>query len=614
MIVKLRSAAATDAGTTELREALIDQRLGRLGARHAPGLALKRALGERVRLVTAAGMGSAELARRLAADPEVEYAEPDRRVRRLAPPNDPLYTTAGAAGPASGQWYLKAPNSVEYSAIDAEGAWDITTGSAGVAVAVIDTGVRFDHPDLGSKLLNGYDFISNVGVANDGNGRDPDATDPGDWVTQADIDSGTVARDCTVESSSWHGTQVAGLIGAATNNGVGMASVGRNVSVLPVRALGKCSGFVSDIVVGMRWAAGIDVGGGIPVNATPSRVLNLSLGTDAGPCGAAFSDAITSVRARGAVVVVSAGNSAGHAVTAPANCPGAIAVAAVRHTGTKVGFSDLGPEVAISAPGGNCVNTTGPCLYPLLTTTNAGSTVPTGSTYTNGTTNITVGTSFSAPLVSGVAALLLSTRPTLTPDQVKLVLQGSAFPFPTSGAASGTPQCTAPRTDTNGQPVDQLECYCTSSTCGAGLLDARAAVLAATTLLPVIDVAPETPRAGAAVTVDASRSLLQDGRSIASVSWSIADGGGIVSGFNGSTTTTSASFTPSGAGSVLVSVTVTDNSGVSNTVSRRIDVAAAPAPPPASGGGGGGALSAGYLLALLAAVVAARRVVRPRRD
>lgn len=607
VIVKLRPGLAAEPAAPEQREALVDQRFGRLGVRQAPGLALKRSLGERVRLVTAAGMGSAELARRLAADPEVEYAEPDRRVRRLAPPNDPLYATGGAGGPAVGQWYLKPPNAVEFSAIDAEGAWDITTGSASVVVAVLDTGVRFEHPDLASKLLPGYDFITQVGIANDGDGRDPNAADPGDWVTQADINSGIVGSDCSVEDSSWHGTQVSGLIGAATNNGQGMAGAGRNVSLLPVRVLGKCNGFVSDIVAGMRWAAGIDVGGGVPVNPNRARVLNLSLGTSGGACGNAFRDAIIDVRARNAVVVASAGNSAGHAVTAPANCAGVIAVAAVRHSGTKVGFSDLGPEVAISAPGGNCVNTNGACLYPLLTTTNSGSTGPAASTYTDGSTDITVGTSFSAPLVSGVAGLLLSARPALTPDQVKLVLQGSAFPFPRTGAADGTPQCTAPVTGSNGQPVDQLECYCTTSTCGAGLLDARAAVLGATTVLPVIDVAPATPQAGTPITLDAGRSLLQDGRTIASVSWAIVNGGGIVTGFDGSSTGISARFTPSAAGSVLVSVTVTDNTGVSNTTNKRIEVAAAP-PPPA--GGGGGALGVGWLFALLAAVVAARRVVR----
>ena len=166
------------------------------------------------------------------------------------------------------------------------------------------------------------------------------------------------------------------MIAALTNNGLGMASVGRNVRVLPVRALGKCFGYDSDIIAGMRWAAGLTVPG-VPANSTPARVINLSLGAD-GPCTAAYQAVVNELVAAGTMIVAAAGNSAGHAVGAPANCVGVIAVAGLRHAGTKVGFSDLGPEIAISAPAGNCVNMTAgsPCLYPILTTSNSGATVP----------------------------------------------------------------------------------------------------------------------------------------------------------------------------------------------------------------------------------------------
>ena len=182
------------------------------------------------------------------------------------------------------------------------------------------------------------------------------------------------------------------------------------------------------------------------------------------------------------MIVAAAGNSSGQAVAAPANCNGVIAVAGLRHVGTKVGFSSLGPEVAISAPGGNCVNTAAnsPCLYPILTTTDSGTTVPVSSTYTD-SFDASVGTSFSTPLVSGVAALALSVRPTMTPQEVKQLLQGTARPFPPLGSiasSSTVPQCTLPQYSLFGWSIDQEECYCTTTTCGAGMLDAGAALVA----------------------------------------------------------------------------------------------------------------------------------------
>ncbi len=461
-----------------------------LGQRLGLAMSAGSMVSDRTQVVFASGITSAELAQRLALESDVEYAVPDQRRRHFVAPNDPLYADGvGGNGPAVGQWYLRAPTGAVQSSINVEPAWGLTTGSPSVVVAVLDTGVRFDHPDLlavaaGGNLLPGYDMISDAAVANDGDGRDPDPSDPGDWLTQAEISQrGGPFFQCstTPESSSWHGTQTAGLIAALTNNGIGMASVGRNVRVLPVRVLGKCGGFDSDIIAGMRWAAGMTVPG-VPANPNRAQVINMSLGGE-GACNAAYQDAVTAINAAGTVIVAAAGNSAGHAVGVPANCAGVIAVAGLRHVGTKVGFSDLGPEIAISAPGGNCVNITAgaPCLYPILTTSNSGATSPVAAIYTD-SFHTSLGTSFSAPLVAGTVALMLSAQPALTPLQVTLVLEATARPFPITGSdntGSTVIQCTAAQFNSIGNPVDQLECLCTIDTCGAGMLDAGAAVLGA---------------------------------------------------------------------------------------------------------------------------------------
>lgn len=457
------------------------------------GLALRSglAVSERAQVVFASGLSSEALAARLAQSGDVEYAVPDRRKRAAAVPNDPLYVPSPVPvnGPAAGQWYLKAPTSTLRSAIDAEAAWDLTTPArrANVVVAVLDTGIRSDHPDLVGNLLPGYDMVDDLDIANDGNRRDSDPRDPGDWITlQETTTPGGPFEGCSVDEngnpvasdSSWHGTEVAGLVSALTDNNRGMASVARNAKVLPVRVLGKCGGFDSDIIAGMRWAAGLAVPG-LPTNPNPAWVVNLSLGGGTG-CSSLYVDAVNDLTNAGVVIVASAGNGSGGAVSEPAACDGVIAVAGVRHIGTKVGFSDLGPEVTLSAPGGNCVNTglADPCLYPILTTTNTGTQAPVtdangGSTYSDGLLRPTLGTSFSAPLVAGTVALMLAVEPDLTPAQVRSILRSTARRFPTSGAEAGTPQCHAP------DGTVQEECYCTTSTCGAGMLDARAAVAAA---------------------------------------------------------------------------------------------------------------------------------------
>ncbi len=491
VIVKLKADSLLLRSHPLSAAAHLPARAQTLGKRLGMAISAGSALSERTQVVFARGVSSAELARRLAQEDDVEYAVADRRRRPLAAPNDPLFPDGlGNPGPAVGQWYLRAPAGEARSSLDAETAWSVTTGSSSVVVTVLDTGVRFDHPDLppvasGGNLLPGYDMVSDVDTANDGDGRDADASDPGDWLTESEISQvgGPFYRCALVpQESSWHGMQVSGLIAALTDNGIGMASIGRSVRVLPVRVLGKCGGFDSDIIAGMRWAAGLPVPG-VPANPYPARVINLSLGED-GPCDAAYRDAVTAVDAAGVVIVAAAGNSAGHPVSSPANCSGVVAVAALRHVGTKVGFSNLGPEIAISAPGGNCVNVEpgAACLYPILTTSNSGKAGPEAPIYTD-SFNPTLGTSFAVPLVAGTAALMRSLNPAMAPLQVRGLLQASARPFPTTGGdnGDGTPvlPCTPPRYDLTGRPIDQFQCYCTTDTCGAGMLDAGAAVLAA---------------------------------------------------------------------------------------------------------------------------------------
>lgn len=595
-----RSARSTSEGWSPV---IASARIGSISRRTGVTLQTGRIIASRVQVVHAASVDSQRLAEKLRADPDVEYAVVDSRRTIQTVPNDPRYAPSTGAvpnGPAAGQWYLKAPDSTTTSGINAEVAWSITTGSAsGPIIAVLDTGVRYEHPDLlavssSGKLLPGAAMLVAQSIRSD------DATDTGDWVGPGACGSGSLAKH-----SSWHGTQVAGLIGALTNNNSGMASVGWDVRILPVRVLAQCGGYDSDIIAAMNWAVGDPVPGvtQLPSNLANSvKVLNLSLGGDTA-CTAAYLDAINNVRAHGAVVVAAAGNSNGLAVGAPGNCPGVIAVGGVRHAGTKVGYSSVGTEVSLSAPSGNCVNTTGPCLYPLLTTTNAGTTTATTSTYTDSNSDAdtaTLGTSFSAPLVSGTAALMMTVRPALLPDDVRRLLQDTARAFPVSGSVAA---CHAP----NGQP--QTECNCTKTTCGAGMLDAGQAVTAAAShVVPRITVTPASPLPGQTVTLNASTSLPStSGTAVAAYAWSLQDGGGTVGGIAGPVNGPQITLNPIAGGRFSVALTVTDDNGSQATTTETVTVTA----PPASnrGGGGGGATSSAVLALLaLATGFVARRV------
>lgn len=353
------------------------------------------------------------LALQLMLDPEIAYAEADRKLYPMLVPNDPMYPQ---------QWsYFEAAGGINLPA-----AWDITTGSASIVVAVIDTGIR-PHVDLAGRTVPGYDFIGDITVSNDGDGRDADPSDPGDY-------------GCG-NNSSWHGTHVSGTIGAATNNGVGVTGVNWVSKILPARVLGTCGGYISDIADAMRWSAGISVAG-VPANANPARVENLSLGGSEA-CSNTMQSAITDVVARGTVIVVAAGNeNADVATSEPANCVGVIAVGATTRTGARASFSNYGTGVTISAPGTS-----------ILSTLNTGTTTPGSDSYA-----FYSGTSMSTPHVAGVVSLMLSQNPALTPAQVKARLQATARTFPT------------------GTGLD-----CTTAICGAGIVNAGAALVTAVT-------------------------------------------------------------------------------------------------------------------------------------
>ena len=600
-----------------------------LGLRTGSKLAAGRSLDERTHVVIARGLTGAQLARKLAADPEVEMVTVDQRRKHMLLPNDPLFggatvnpesTVGGIQARTIDQWYLKAPSATPgqvVSSINAPAAWDVTTGSSSVIVAVLDTGVRMDHPDLAGQFVSGYDMIgfgspgsTSTAIANDGNGADADPSDPGDWVTQADINGGTLGTGCDssdIGNSSWHGTRVSGLIGALSNNGQGMAGVGWSLKIMPVHVLGKCGGYDSDIIAGMKWAAGIAVPG-LPANANKAKVLNMSLG-GSGTCGTTgtgqlYRDAITQVNAAGGIIVVAAGNSEGLAVGMPGNCPGVITVAALRHVGTKVGFSSLGTDVTIAAPGGNCINTgaSQPCLYPMVSTTNSGTQGPVAADNAYTGSAASVGTSFSTPVVSGIVGLMASVRPDLTSTEATQILKSTARAFPTTGGGSladgNPPQCHAPTSTV------QDECYCTTATCGAGMVDAAAAVTAAKALNSVAIAITQNPAsgliAGQTLTLTAATSGLPSGRTVASVAWTVVTNGGIVTGFASGANTATATIVPTAAGSFTVRADVTDSAGGTYSQTATVSVAAAPSvaitQTPASG------LVAGQTLTLTAAL------------
>jgi len=608
-----------------------------------------------------AGADLMQVIARLRADPSVKYAEVDARRYVLAfpadAPNDPRFIAGSdSAGQWLGQWYLMDPTSTTPAAIGATTAWQTSTG-AGYVVAVLDTGVDFTHPDLGTygaggKLLPGFDFICNDSgancssgtggnsylVANDGNGWDSDATDPGDWINVVDLArSDHFFEGCGTDfypdhhvDSNWHGTRVAGLIGAITNNGIGVAGVAPGAFILPVRVIGKCHGYLSDIVAGMYWAAGLTSPSltDIDVNPYPAPILNLSFG-GFGPCSQSEQDAVDALDQDGHLVVVAAGNDGGP-LTAPANCQRVLAVAGVRHVGTKVGYSNVSSTaaaVSIAAPAGNCVNLnpgnpglpwTLPCVYSIETTSNDGVTTPGNPFYTyalfdpayGGTTlsakEGNVGTSFAAPMVAGVAALMVQANPHFTTQQLIARMQAAATPFPVPALAppGGVCHVATLTVDASGQnytDVQNAECQCTTSTCGAGMLNAAAAVGLALNPQASIITSADTASVGESITLDGSASSAAAGYTVETYRWSVSPDIAIENPDSAVAKIIFPALRP-----ITVTLTVTDSAGRQDQASKTINSVAL------SAGGGGGVLSPDELLALACAAALAflRRRIR----
>lgn len=358
-----------------------------------------------------------QLVREFAARPDVEYAQLNYILRISdRTPNDPRYPEqwhyfSNGTGPGQSPGGINLPK-----------AWDVSTGSNAIVVAVIDTGILPNHPDIqGSpNLVAGYDMISDAFIGNDGGGRDSDPTDPGDAAAAGECYPGSPALP-----DSWHGTHVAGTIGVGnTNNGIGVAGINWNVKLQAVRVLGKCGGTTADINDGIRWAAGLSVPG-VPSNSTPAKVINMSLGTPPGnPCSLSPStqSAINDAVAMGATVVVAAGNDATDASQVfPASCNNVITVAASDFRGHLAArYSNFGATVEIMAPGGDVRRDDNGDGRPdgvlSMVHPNAGT-----YAYYNGT-------SMAAPHVAGVAALVLAQQPSLLPSQVLAKLQGNALP------------------------------------------------------------------------------------------------------------------------------------------------------------------------------------------
>ncbi|HKY93174.1 MAG TPA: S8 family peptidase [Nevskiaceae bacterium] len=418
-----RSASKGTALPDELRaQRMGDDAVRALGLGGAMSLRHQRRLGMGADLFAVDAATPLDLARVLASlrtAPGVAYAVEDKRLEPNFVPNDPLYAQ---------QWhYFESVGGIRLPA-----AWDVATGE-GVVVAVVDTGYT-DHNDLVANVIPGYDFIADGAAARDGNKRDADAHDEGDFEIDPEVGQ--------LYPSSWHGTHVAGTIAAVTNNGRGVAGVAFDAKILPIRVLGIYGGTISDIYDGLIWAAGGAVGR-LPANPTPAKIVNMSLGGP-GACAEPEQDAIDTARSLGATIVVSAGNDNYDAdAQSPSSCKGVIVVAATDRVGERAVYSNTGISVDIAAPGGETITTLG---YGVLSTLDKGDKLPKGSGY-----DYYQGTSMAAPHVAGVAALMASVDPSLTAGEIACTLQATARPFPHPEACPN---------------------------CGAGIVNAAAAVRA----------------------------------------------------------------------------------------------------------------------------------------
>ncbi len=384
-----------------------------------------------------------EILHQIRADDRILYAESDALATPAAATTGPLLLADDPL--ISNQWYLGSSDRYA-SAINLHDAWSITHGSTDTTVAVLDTGVRYEHPDIQGRLLPGYDFISAVPRANDGDARDTDASDTGNGVDEAF--SREMAQQnitCPQKNSTWHGTAITSIIAANSDDEYGIAGVDKSVNVLPARVIGRCGGLRSDLLDAIRWAAGVD-DPELPHNPTPAKIINISLAiTEA--CSRADQSAIDDAVNAGAIVVAGVGNdqlNLDQFPTSPSTCNNVLAVAALKADGTLADYSNYGSMVDIAAPGGDTLAST---EHAIITASNQGITdalpVSLHRHYS--------GTSVATPLVTGVLSLMLSLNPELSQTEIINILKRSTRPY-------------------------NNDIHCESAKCGQGMLDAGLAV------------------------------------------------------------------------------------------------------------------------------------------
>ena len=393
--------------------------------------------GERyvVRLARPVDLAEGEaIAGRLAMSPDIARVYPDTIASTQVTPNDEFFPQQWSLGTGAG-------------GIRATSAWDVTQGSSSVVVGIVDSGILPDHPDLAGRIVQGADTITSAASARDGDGRDTNATDLGTYGTAAECGSAT--------DSSWHGTHVAGIIGANSNNGIGISGVDWRARLLPVRSLGRCgTGTSADIIDGIAWAAGFPVPG-LPANPNPARIINASLGGP-GSCSV-YHPVLTQLTDRGAVLIAAAGNNNDNALNyVPASCALALTVSSVGPTGEKASYSNYSGLLEATAPGGD-FGLRGQSADLIRSTVSAGTQAHAG-TYAY---NFLQGTSQAAPHVTGIAALMLSVAPNLTLAQIRDTITLTSRPYPAGSRCA------------------------TRADCGPGIVDAAAAVNRARSLVGV---------------------------------------------------------------------------------------------------------------------------------
>jgi serine protease len=375
-----------------------------------------------------------EVVKRLQADPTVAWAQPNYIRRAQLTPDDENYER---------QWH--------YEQINLPDAWDTTTGSSDIIVAVLDTGILSEHPDLSGRLIDGYDFVSDEFRAQDGDGIDPDPEDPGD--------------DPQNQSSSFHGTHVAGTIGAATDNRIGVAGVTWQTRIMPVRVLGALGGTSSEVSQGIRFAAGLTNDSGT-VPDEPAHVINMSLG--GGGTSPIEQEAVTDARNAGTIIIAAAGNDSSSDEYSPAGLDGVISVSASTVTGTKASYSNYGEKVDVAAPGGEFWDADGDDnLDSVLSTV--------GNDDGDFLYRYKQGTSMASPHMAGVVALMLAVNPELSPDDIDMLLAGT-------------------HPDTSTRITIDLGRPGRDDFFGHGQIDAAAAVIAASEVPGGGDVTPTGPR------------------------------------------------------------------------------------------------------------------------